>query len=588
VLDSLSLDFGVPVIEAYGMTECPHITCNPPDAPRYGSVGGAVVEELVVVDNNGRPVPAGEWGQVVLRGAPLMSGYLDHVQSNAAFRDSWFQTGDEGCLDPDGYLYLRGRFCERINRGGAMVIPADVDAALLEHPDIRQAVAFAVPHPSLGEDLAAAVVSAPDMSVDEAELRAFLSGRLEPRQVPSRIVTVQGIPVGDAGKVVRGGLVNALIDELYVGYEAPHNGVEELVVKLFDTVLSSRLAPGRKLGRLNNFFLEGGDSLAGVHFMALLARAGWGEHPPTLLFDEPTPAGLARVLESSAHAANGNLVALQPAGEEAPLFIVHGVSGQTSGYVELARLLGPSRPVFGIHNAGFGPEEVATTSVTALAEGYAEQILQCRPTGPIHLLGFSSGGWYAHAVAAALLERGAQVATLALLDSHGIHRGRRERLVSLPRRARAKVARVMSKLIRPPSGRQRSDLVGATLNRVWISTLYLARSRRAKVLVAAHPTVWPKLAPFHRLLESDYHPPSLPVVVDVFGPPRNRDGLTKLWRQHASRGVRYRSMFDDHHDFTRPELMSELAAALQHLLAEAEGTKSPPTTPDPDTRTPAG
>jgi acyl-CoA synthetase (AMP-forming)/AMP-acid ligase II len=275
-IEALSTAFGVPVIEAYGMTECPHITCNPVDAPRLGSVGRPIVEELAVVDDAGRPRSAGEWGQVVLRGSPSLTGYLDSGADTAAFRDGWLLTGDEGRLDADGYLFLRGRISERINRGGAMVAPADIDAALLAHPAVREAVSFPVAHPSLGEDLAAAVVAAAGHTADEAGLRRYLLDRLEPRQVPSRIVMVDAIPLGAAGKVSRSGMADALAGVLHAEYEPGRNPVEELVIECFSSVLSSRLPPAYQVGRLTNFFLAGGDSLAAMQCMIRLACAGWG------------------------------------------------------------------------------------------------------------------------------------------------------------------------------------------------------------------------------------------------------------------------------------------------------------------------
>jgi len=183
--DSLQAAFGVPVIEAYGMSECPHISTNPIEAPRLGSVGLSVVEHLAILGADGTLLPPGEWGEVAVRGAPLMEGYLPDPESDDSLQpmsngNDWFRTGDQGRLDADGYLYLRGRLCESVNRGGLKLMPAVVDSALLSHPDVREAVAFAVPHPTLGVDLAAAVVLRTDAGLDEQKLRARLLGSLAP------------------------------------------------------------------------------------------------------------------------------------------------------------------------------------------------------------------------------------------------------------------------------------------------------------------------------------------------------------------------------------------------------------------------
>jgi oxalate---CoA ligase len=107
-------------------------------------------------------LPPGQTGQVVIRGVSVMSGYdRDPIATKAAFADDWFKTGDHGYFDEDGYLFLVGRKQEIINRGGEKFAPREIDEVLLEHPAVAEAVTFAIPHPSLGEDVAAAIVLRP-------------------------------------------------------------------------------------------------------------------------------------------------------------------------------------------------------------------------------------------------------------------------------------------------------------------------------------------------------------------------------------------------------------------------------------------
>lgn len=293
--------FGVPLIEAYGMSECPHIACNPLTAPRIGSVGMPVVSEVAIVDDVGSQRPVGEWGNVKVRGAPMMRGYLQARQrTNPVDGAGWLSTGDEGRLDEEGYLHIRGRIDEAINRGGLKLMPADVDAALMAHPGVREAVAFAVPHPSLGEDLAAAVVPAPDARVDQASLNSFLAGRLPNHMLPSQIILVPGIEVEPSGKVARRRLAQRLSSVLHVQHQAPQGPTEELLVDLFQEVLADRMPPGWQVGRFTNFLLEGGDSLAAMRLLARLNTRGWEDISPQALFERPTPAALAEVLGASA------------------------------------------------------------------------------------------------------------------------------------------------------------------------------------------------------------------------------------------------------------------------------------------------
>src|SRR6202044_529536 len=132
--------------------------------------------EIAIMDDAGLLMGAGETGEVVIRGDNVTGGYENNAKANAeAFVNGWFRTGDQGVIDEKGYLTLTGRLKEIINRGGEKVSPREVDEALMDHPAVLQAVAFAVPHPMLGEDVGAAIVLREGLSATEKELGAFLS-----------------------------------------------------------------------------------------------------------------------------------------------------------------------------------------------------------------------------------------------------------------------------------------------------------------------------------------------------------------------------------------------------------------------------
>ncbi len=214
VMGELESAFGVPVIESYGMTEAAHqMASNPlPPAPRYpGSVGIAAGPEIAIMDEAGALLPAGTPGEVVIRGRNVTDGYEANPEANAkAFVNGWFRTGDEGYLDPAGYLRLTGRLKEIIIRGGEKVSPLEVDAVLLAAPAVAQALTFALPHPKLGEDVAAAIVLHPGAAADDAGLRAFCAEHLAAVKVPRKIVFLDQIPKGATGKLQRIGLAARL------------------------------------------------------------------------------------------------------------------------------------------------------------------------------------------------------------------------------------------------------------------------------------------------------------------------------------------------------------------------------------------
>ncbi len=214
VFESLVAQFGVPVIESYGMTEATHQMASnplPPGVTKPGSVGLAAGVELVILDGANNVLPPDERGEVAIRGETVIDGYENNPAANeAAFTAGWFRTGDEGRLDEEGYLFLTGRLKEQISRGGEKISPLEVDDALLRHPAVAEAVAFAIPHDKLGEDVGAAVVLAEGARVDEDGLRAFLSVQLAAFKVPRRIVFVGEIPKGATGKLQRIGLAERL------------------------------------------------------------------------------------------------------------------------------------------------------------------------------------------------------------------------------------------------------------------------------------------------------------------------------------------------------------------------------------------
>ena len=213
VIGELEAAFNAPVIEAYGMTEAAHqMASNPLNGARKpGSVGLAAGPEIAVMDEGGVLLGRGAIGEVVIRGDNVTLGYDNHPKANAeAFVNGWFRTGDQGVIDAEGYLTLTGRLKEIINRGGEKISPREVDEALMDHPAVLQAVAFAVPHEMLGEDVAAAVVLREGASATEQDLHAFVGQRLAAFKTPRRIVLVAEIPKGATGKLQRIGLAQKL------------------------------------------------------------------------------------------------------------------------------------------------------------------------------------------------------------------------------------------------------------------------------------------------------------------------------------------------------------------------------------------
>lgn len=205
VFHQLEARFGAPVLEAYGMTEAAHqMSSNPlPPGPRRpGTVGKGTGVEIAILDAQGQKLPPGQQGEVCIRGTNVMHGYNNNPQANAeAFAGEYFRTGDQGILDDQGYLTLTGRIKELINRGGEKISPLEVDAALLEHPAVAEAVCFAAPDPKYGEEVHAAVVLKGQASAED--IQAHCKQRLADFKVPKVIHVTQAVPRTATGKIQR-------------------------------------------------------------------------------------------------------------------------------------------------------------------------------------------------------------------------------------------------------------------------------------------------------------------------------------------------------------------------------------------------
>ena len=305
VMEGLEEIFKVPVIESYGMTEAAHQMASnplPPGERKPGSVGTAVGAEIALIDETGNLLSSGKTGEIVIRGANVMCGYANNGDANlTSFTQGWFRTGDQGYCDNDGYLFVTGRIKEIINRGGEKISPQEIDDVILQHPAVEQAVTFAVPHPTLGEDIAAAIVLRPQSQVSVNELRQFAATKLADFKVPHQIVVVDKIPQGPTAKVVRVGLAQQL--GLYTNadsvpsetdsFEAPRTTTEIALAGIWQSLLRQE-----RIGRCDNFFRLGGDSLVAARIISRIQRDLQATVSLVDFFDDPTVTGLAARIDN--------------------------------------------------------------------------------------------------------------------------------------------------------------------------------------------------------------------------------------------------------------------------------------------------
>lgn len=413
VMEELERVFGTPVVEAYGMTEAAHqMCCNPlpPSVRKAGSVGLAAGPEVAVMDAMGSLLGADEVGEVVIRGDNVTPGYVANPSANeAAFAHGWFHTGDQGRIDADGYLHLTGRLKELINRGGEKIAPREIDEALLAHPGVRQALAFAIPHAQLGEDIGAAVELREGASVSEGELRDWAARRLASFKAPRLLRIVEKIPTGATGKLQRIGLAEKLgivpiDDRLQTAYVAPRNERETAIAAMW-----ARYFPGKEIGVETRFEALGGDSLLAARMLTELEVEFGTTAPMQRFVADSTIACLAREMREEAQL----FVPLRKGNGGAPLLCIPGHDGSLLGLTRMAAAMQGSAPIWAV-DLSRRPEGQSLAEVAATLLMHWRQRF---PSGPYRLAGVCLGGCLAWEMAHQLQAAGAAVEFLCLVDS---------------------------------------------------------------------------------------------------------------------------------------------------------------------------
>jgi oxalate---CoA ligase len=261
--------FGVPLLENYGMTETSSTICSnplPPGKRKAGSVGVALGAEIRIADAEGRDMRPGEAGEILLKGPSVISSYASEDANRGNFFESWLRTGDIGRFDEDHYLFVLGRSKELIKRGGHSVYPLEVDSAILAYPSVAEALCFALPHPTLGEELVAVVVPRPGKSATAGDLRDFLQPRLSTYKIPIAFYSVAEIPKNDTGKAVRRDMAKTF-EHLLAPKAAPATSpLEGILLQTWLEVL------GRTdIGVSDNLFIFGADTLRAQRACDLIA-----------------------------------------------------------------------------------------------------------------------------------------------------------------------------------------------------------------------------------------------------------------------------------------------------------------------------
>jgi acyl-CoA synthetase (AMP-forming)/AMP-acid ligase II/acyl carrier protein len=263
--------FQVPFLQTYGMTEAsPLITTNTllPNGKKLGSVGKSCGPEIKIINNKYVELGIGEVGQICIKGNNVFHSYENNKRVNElAFNDGWFLTGDNGYLDQDSFLYLTGRIKEEINRGGEKINPFEVDEALSKHPKISQSATFSIPHPTLGEDIATAIILKDNSTnFSPEEIQNFLKKNLIDFKIPKTILILEELPKNAIGKIQKDTLSAIAISRNNTSLLAkPENKLQELISFIWSMELEVQ-----DIGVDQDFIALGGDSLSSVRLLAAI------------------------------------------------------------------------------------------------------------------------------------------------------------------------------------------------------------------------------------------------------------------------------------------------------------------------------
>ncbi len=378
-----------------------------------------------ILDKYGNPVPLGVRGELHIGGVGLARGYLNRADLTAEkfipnpFSQEpgarLYRTGDLARYLPDGNLEFLGRADHQVKIRGYRIELEEIESVLGQHPAVREAVVIAQEEAPGDKRLVAYLVNAPGHQPTASDLRGFLQEKLPAYMVPAVFVPLESLPLLSNGKVDRRALPEPgrTRPDFRKAFVAPRDALELKLTHLWEDVLGVR-----PIGVRDNFFELGGHSLAAVRLFALIEHRMGRKLPLATVFQGATVEHLAAIFRQSAKpAGQSSLVAIQPAGDLRPLFLIHPAGGHVFPYVQLAQSLGLNQPCYGLQARGLEEGQVPHTRIEEMAAYYIDALQSVQAEGPYRLGGWSAGGVVAFEMAQQLHARGHKVNLLALLDA---------------------------------------------------------------------------------------------------------------------------------------------------------------------------
>ncbi|RKH40016.1 amino acid adenylation domain-containing protein [Corallococcus sicarius] len=519
-----------------------------PDLP---TIGRPLINVAVrLLDAHLQPVPRGVTGELYVGGAQVGRGYLNQpdLTADRFLPDPFspepgarlYRTGDWARHLPDGTLEFLGRRDAQVKVRGFRIELGEVEAALAQHPEVRDCIVDARDDGAGQKRLVAWVVGAWPKSLDLTALRGFLKDRLPEYMVPTRWVALEALPLTPSGKVNRKALPapegGRDSTRAWVG---PRTPLELQLVRIWEEVLGVH-----PVGVRDNFFELGGHSLLTLRLQSAIRSRLGRPLPVSALFQNATVEHLAALLRDDT-APWTPMVQLQAGTGGRPFFCVHAVGGNVMPYAELARALGPEQPFYALQARGLDGAEPPCESIPEMAALYVKAVRAVQPRGPYLLGGWSMGGSIAWEMAHQLRREGETVALLALLDTS---------------------ARLHTGDPSDESGKER-------LNALFLEDL---RQAAGQPLLAVEDSPEQPLQTLRRVFEHHlqaawtYEPPKDAGPFTLFEAEQSR--WDHGWEPFAPGGLDVRKVPGDHYTFLKPPHVEVLAARLREAIAKAQGT----------------
>ncbi|MGZ5053614.1 MAG: non-ribosomal peptide synthetase [Methylobacter sp.] len=378
---------------------------------------------IYILDSYRQPVPIGVVGEIYIGGVAVGRGYLNRPELTAE-RFVWdpftseadarmYKTGDQARWLADGTIEFLSRNDLQVKIRGFRIELNDIEATLLQHPQLRE-VAVDVYETVPGDKrLVAYVVSLGNPGITPNEMRDFLKLKLPGFMVPSAYVFLNALPLTPNGKLNRKALPLPLTEEASKECSAPRNEIERKLIVVWKDVLGLK-----NIDIHDNFFELGGHSLLAVKMATEISKQFNIDIPLGAIYQSPTVEELGIIISSDNQQPSGySLVPIQTQGSRPALFAIHTVP-----LMDLPRYLGKDQPLYFLRygmaaKSGNGNRSVVLPVLEELASHYIHELQQMQPHGPYYLMGFSFGGVIAYEMACQLLANGHRVNFVGLLDT---------------------------------------------------------------------------------------------------------------------------------------------------------------------------